>query len=508
MNQLSRISLILFLIIVSSCDRGGNILMVGSIKGPDEVSEGTTVEFSVEAEGDSGITFNWVVNPVGYGILGSPTASSTTFTAPDVDSDFEIVIRVVVNSDNDGPVVRSIDVTVMDVADPPDPQVNQPPTAGAYVTTSVVEQDIEIQFFDDSTDPNGNDDIVTWEWDFTYDPDDGLIVENSDKEPVMDFPEPGIFVVQLRVTDSGGLTDMLDESIQITVIPGRPVTFYGFTFGGEDRLEGAIGIGVDPFGNVYVAGETGDDPFDIDPGDGIYILNPDDDSAYIIKYGQPDFHVIDVDYWEHDRIRKFTGDKNGNFYITGDFSNGYRQDGAYIRSITPTNLNNWEVMKENYYWEHPWNPGFVWSSKTYMFSPVACGDHGDIFFTEACIDGDYELGVLYYFDVFKGTTTTDPDDFLNLRGNYPATIDRNSIGVGSHGLLVLMDDSSTTSELVHFSLDGTKQWEIQISHQPKFLYTSIKSDADGIYYVLRINDQNVTCIFPDGNFNWELQWDA
>ncbi|MCK4719244.1 hypothetical protein KAU08_01220, partial [bacterium] len=81
-----RIYLLIFLVIILGCDRGGNILMVGSISGPDEVPEGTTVEFSVEAEGDSGVTYNWVVNPVGFGTLGTPTAASTTFTAPDVDS--------------------------------------------------------------------------------------------------------------------------------------------------------------------------------------------------------------------------------------------------------------------------------------------------------------------------------------------------------------------------------------------------------------------------------------
>ncbi|MCK4719052.1 hypothetical protein KAU08_00260, partial [bacterium] len=224
-----RIYLILMLLILLGCDRGGNILMVGSISGPGEVPEGTTVEFRVNAEGDSGITCFWVVNPTEFGILSNPNSKSTTFTAPEIDADFEIVIRVVVNSDNDGPVIRSTNVTIVDIGEPYDgdngdngddddpPPINHPPTAAAHVSSDDVELGTEINFFDDSTDPDGNDDIVLWEWDFSYHPDVGFQVESEDQEPVHVYDEDGTYSIQLRVVDSGGISDMLDSPIEIVV---------------------------------------------------------------------------------------------------------------------------------------------------------------------------------------------------------------------------------------------------------------------------------------------------
>ncbi len=230
MNRILALHLLLivslFLTINLSCSQGGNILIVGSISGPIKVPEGTTVEFRVDAEGDSGITCFWVVNPVGFGILSNPNSKSTTFTAPEVDADFEIVIRVVVNSDRDGPVIRSTNVTIVDIGEPNDgdngddddpPPINHPPTAAAHVSTVEVEVGVEIQFFDDSTDPDGNDDIVLWEWDFSYDPDIGFQVESEEQEPVHVYDEEGAYSIQLRVIDSGGISDMLDGPIEITV---------------------------------------------------------------------------------------------------------------------------------------------------------------------------------------------------------------------------------------------------------------------------------------------------
>ncbi|MCX6646696.1 MAG: hypothetical protein NTY09_10105, partial [bacterium] len=226
--------LILILMLVSlllaanlCCDRDGHILIVGDIYGFHNVPEGTTVEYSVDAESDSEITYNWEVNPVGYGTLGSPAAASTTFTAPEVDSDFEIVISVVVNSDNDGPVVRSMDVVVKDIPEPPDDNapVNRPPSAGAYSSLTVVEPEVEIQFTDDSTDPDGQEDIVLWEWDFSYDPDVGFQVDSTEKDPVQAWSMEGVYLVQHRVEDSGGFSDLLDDPLVIIVelTPKAPI---------------------------------------------------------------------------------------------------------------------------------------------------------------------------------------------------------------------------------------------------------------------------------------------
>ncbi len=209
--------LLLGLGFLSGCFHGGNNLMVGSIIGPSEVPEGTTVEFHIDAHSDSGISYLWAVEPVGFGSIENPDAATTLFTAPEVDTATWIVLRVVVNSDNDGPVVRSEDILIVDSGDPDDGEDNDPPVAGAHASTTFVEPGIQIQFYDDSTDPDGEDDIVKWEWDFSYDPDVGFQIESEEQEPLHVYEEEGIYFVQLRVEDAGGLSDMLDMPLEIEI---------------------------------------------------------------------------------------------------------------------------------------------------------------------------------------------------------------------------------------------------------------------------------------------------
>ena len=508
-----RVYILLLLFIILGCNRGGNILMVGGISGPNEVPEGTTVEYSVDAESSTGFTYNWVVNPVGFGTLGSPTAASTTFTAPDVDSDFEIVIRVVVNYKSNGPVVRSLDVTVRDITDsenpddPPDddPPVNHPPAAAAHVDDNEIIVGDSLQFYDDSTDPDGDDDILSWEWDFSYDADDGFNADSIEKEPIVEFPEVGTFIVQLRVSDYGGLTDLLDDPIQITAAQIYPVTFTGFILGNEHQTDPAIGIGVDPDGYVYLATLLYGNPIDIDPGDDVYELNPDHSSTAIIKYAQPDFNVVDAAVWPKYLPNKFTGDSSGNFYISGYISAITVESGAYIKSIIPTNLNNWEIRRDNSYIEYPLGIGSV--LKTYYFSQVAINDNGDIFYAESEIENDSIEGITRSLRIYKGSVLTDPEEFLCIT-YLNQEIDWDiSIGAGCHGIVVL---NNLGSVLSHYSLEGNFLWdlEIEISDESYYLNTSIGSDAEGNYYVLRINGNNVTTISPDGEIIWELKLDA
>jgi len=230
MSVLRQIFLILAVIFFSGCNGSGNLLMVRNITGPDSIIENSTVEFSVDATGDTGITYAWISNPVGTGTFGTPDSASTTFTAPEVDADLEIVIRVLLNSDNDGPVVRSIDVAIEN-----SPDDNHPPVAAAKVEPATAEPDFEIQFTDLSTDPDSPDDIEKWEWDFTYDPVDGFSSDSQVRNPLYAYDIPGEYFVQLRVTDSGGLSDLLDFPLTINIVEGNisPVAQASFEYTGS-----------------------------------------------------------------------------------------------------------------------------------------------------------------------------------------------------------------------------------------------------------------------------------
>jgi hypothetical protein len=69
-----------------------------------------------------------------------------------------------------------------------------------------------------STSPNGP--IVSWEWDFNGDGTFGDPYSGPQEKPVALFPDPGDFLVNLRVTDSAGKTDTLDPSEQLHVHVG------------------------------------------------------------------------------------------------------------------------------------------------------------------------------------------------------------------------------------------------------------------------------------------------
>lgn len=97
-------------------------------------------------------------------------------------------------------------------------QANNPPIAAAHADSYTPDPGQTVSFFDDSTDPDGNEDIIKWEWDFSYDPVDGFMIGSVLKNPEVEYTSEGIYMVQLRVTDSHGNSDTLDELLTITVI--------------------------------------------------------------------------------------------------------------------------------------------------------------------------------------------------------------------------------------------------------------------------------------------------
>jgi len=196
---------------------GGNRLIVGEIRGPASIVKGAGVEYSVEASGDTGITYRWAVDPWWIGSFSDQASNTTAFHAGHAASEMTAVIRVVVNSDRDGPVVRSIDIVFR--------VTNNPPVAMAYAEPTEVNPGMFVGFFDESIDPDDGDVIVKREWDFSYDEEEGFHPGSEEREPRIQYTTEGLFRIQLRVTDSGGLTDMLDEPLEVSVISGplRPV---------------------------------------------------------------------------------------------------------------------------------------------------------------------------------------------------------------------------------------------------------------------------------------------
>lgn len=112
--------------------------------------------------------------------------------------------------------LKGYQIVWLTVADYVTPQ-NQPPVAVAHASDYSPNVNQVVNFFDDSTDPDGGIDITKWEWDFSFDPVDGFQTGSEEQNPSIQYPATGLFRVQLRVTDSALHQDMLDTPLEIEV---------------------------------------------------------------------------------------------------------------------------------------------------------------------------------------------------------------------------------------------------------------------------------------------------
>ncbi len=97
------------------------------------------------------------------------------------------------------------------------PQDNLPPTAGASVDNANPQAHQLINFTDESTDPDGIQDIVLYEWDFDYNILDGFDPAPPVEDPSIQYPDPGTYYVHHRVEDTEGHFDFIDDPIEIVV---------------------------------------------------------------------------------------------------------------------------------------------------------------------------------------------------------------------------------------------------------------------------------------------------
>jgi hypothetical protein len=83
---------------VGQCGETGE-LIVSEISGSDVINSGEFTQYTVNASGDTGITYSWLCIPESGGVFGTPSAYSTQFEAAEVTSDTNVVIKVIVKSD-------------------------------------------------------------------------------------------------------------------------------------------------------------------------------------------------------------------------------------------------------------------------------------------------------------------------------------------------------------------------------------------------------------------------
>ncbi len=225
---------------ITSCNGGTVLLNVTDISGPGSLNENQVADYSVTVTNSTDIVYNWAVDPPSAGTFTNANLPSTTFHANEVIVNTTVEISVALTGNKVDPTVVSRDVTIVDT--------NQAPVAMAHSDTDRIGHGQQIQFYDDSTDPEGNDDIIKWEWDFDYNGGAGFDPDSELREPRHQFDDPGDFQVQLRVTDTSGIADMLDVAFNIEVVENIAPVITGIqhnrTTSQTGNIDEAVGLEV------------------------------------------------------------------------------------------------------------------------------------------------------------------------------------------------------------------------------------------------------------------------
>jgi PKD repeat protein len=104
---------------------------------------------------------------------------------------------------------------------------NQDPVAAFTAPSCTV--GVPCQFTDASSDPDGADDIVSWEWAFG----DGAVTHT--KNPTRSYAEAGDKTVELTVTDAAGATSSVQHTVTVAAAnPGGPTANFTVSCTGLD----------------------------------------------------------------------------------------------------------------------------------------------------------------------------------------------------------------------------------------------------------------------------------
>lgn len=92
---------------------------------------------------------------------------------------------------------------------------NQPPTAKFSFTPAEPKVDEEISFKDESTDPDGTTDIISWEWDF------GDGTKSTEQNPRKRYSQKKVYDVKLTVKDRAGLPSFVVKKVPVGIVPPK-----------------------------------------------------------------------------------------------------------------------------------------------------------------------------------------------------------------------------------------------------------------------------------------------
>ncbi len=204
------IVLLISLMLLTACS-GGKIIILDEIQGQGALDENSATDYTVRTIEGAVMGYAWTVDPPSAGYFSNADNVTSTIHAYEVTSDTDVLICVTATGKvKTPPCIVTRDVTIEDT--------NEMPHAAASLDKPKIGHGQSVQFTNASTDPQGEPDIVLYEWDFSYDDSDGFCCECVDCDPRHTFDEPGIYPVQLRVTDISNISDMLTLPLVVEVV--------------------------------------------------------------------------------------------------------------------------------------------------------------------------------------------------------------------------------------------------------------------------------------------------
>lgn len=289
---------------------GGSVsLVVSAITGATVMADGTSEGYSVTATGDTGITYQWAVNPPSAGIITGGTTASCMFTAWPLDADTIVTLTVTVNADNSGPEISTLEITIEDVI---------PPHEFGWVQ---------------AWGGTGADSAI-----FVEVANNGMLYTVGSFDGTVDF-DPG------AGTDSH--TDAGENDLYISSLDADGI-YQWSGYWGSPTFDWIAGIALDASDNIIVAG-TFAAPMDADPGPaGLVVpINGGSDCYYTLLDSTGS--LLTNQPWggvDQDSVLDMALDGSSNIYVLGTFSGTVDFNVfAGIEELTANGTTNYFLVK-------------------------------------------------------------------------------------------------------------------------------------------------------------------
>jgi len=394
---------------------------VGDIVGPAAIIDTTTASYSVDASGDSGITYQWSCSPTSAGQFDSPTSAAANFTAADVADDLAVVISVVVTSEHCGTIEKTLDAVVS----------NQPVTVGEISGPTAVD---ELTWATYGVSASGDTGIM---YDWTCEPPDAGEFDNPSLASVLFRPS---WVTQdtcivIRVEVSSDHSDPVTRTLDVAVLDTPPFGWAVSWGGGWD--DAANGMTADAYGNTYVVGEFSG-AVDFDPGTSTDLkAGTGSWDAFLSKFDPDGVYLWSLTWGgtgasDLTRAHSVKVDQLGNIFVSGVATTGTIPLGPGLSIDLPDGPINY-LMKVDPSGQIEWAQGWAglgWSD--YRVNSLALDSWGNAYVTGAsqawlaflkAFDSDGNLLWEVTWNAAANAVTVDGAGDIYVAGDYTGAVD-------------------------------------------------------------------------------------